>query len=171
MEMKKNQILKNSGNAFLNFSSPDEITGSKDFDTAYIDYEVHQVPKKVGSGEYDYIMETVVIEHKKDIDEFIQSQAGDVGVYAYIDRAARGLVDIEQATLSDTVVDMSNAPTTLMEAAALGERAVENFAKLPKDLTNGMSTEEFLSKVSAEDIINYFAKKATSDNVEVKEDK
>lgn len=142
--------------------------GMSGYDQAYLEYEVHEVPEKVGDGPYDYVMKQVVITHEKDIKSYIESQAGDVGVYAYIDRAARGLVDIEQVSLSDQVVDMSSAPTTLMEAAALGERAAQNFAKLPSDLTKGASMEEFLASVSPEDIIKYYANKAAG--TEVKEE-
>lgn len=164
--MEKTKISK--GNAFGAFQT--NVEGIKNFDTAYKDVEVKKVPKKVGTGQFDYIMEDVVIEHTKDIREYINSQSGDVGVYAFIDRAARGLVDIEQATLSDAVVDMSNAPTTLMEAAALGDTVQQNFAKLPDDLKQGKGLAEFLASVSPEDIIKYYANKAAGANVEVKEE-
>lgn len=141
-----------------------EIEGKSNWDESYLKRTIVQAVKKTGDSDTDFVVVDKVIEDHVDIREYIQSQASTCGVEYYLKRCMAGLDTLQDVTVTDEVVDVSNAPTSLMEVKQLSDNMNANFSKLPSDLVNGLSMEEFLSKVTPDDIIKYYANKAAENN-------
>lgn len=133
-----------------------------DFDKYYIDPEYKDVYKKAGvdaDGEEFGVIETKVIIRKRDIAEFINSQADTVGVEAYMRALAvqgDSLENYNTFVDKEKVVDFSHMPDSLADVMTAGDRAKEAFANLDPLLKGSHTTiEGFLNSLSKEFIDAY----------------
>ena len=147
--------------------------GQKDFDTEYVSIEIRDKVVKTGEGENDFIIEKVVHETRKPIQEVIDGDASSVGVYNII----RQVIKSEDSSLlpaddGSCNVDMVGAPETLMEVKALGQKVEKQFKALPNELTEGRDMRSFVENMSQEKFDAFI--KAMSDRAnaqkEVKKD-
>lgn len=129
--------------------------GVKGFDKYYVNYEVKTIVKKVGEGEDDYVLENKKIIHKDLIKGVVDSHADEVGVYKLIERAMltgdQSLLKGAQAHVSDSVLDITGAPSDL--ADGLHQRAAQEkaYAALPASLTKGRTLEQFINTITQEE--------------------
>lgn len=125
--------------------------GQKDFDTEYISIEIRDRVVKTGEGENDFIVEKCVVETRTPIQEVIDADASSVGVYNIIKQVMKtGDTSLLPVDTGDCNVDMVNAPETLMEVKALGQKAEERFNALPKEVTEDRDMVSFIENMSQE---------------------
>ena len=142
----------------------DRFTSSKqsDFDKYYDEIEYKEVYRKAGvdaQGEEFGVIEIKPIVKKKDIAEFINSQADTVGVDAYM----RALVvqgdcidNFNTYVDMEKVNDYSEMPETLADVMTSGDKAKEAFAKLDPALKGSHTTiEGFLGSLTQETVDAY----------------
>lgn len=166
--MSKN-VDKNTGEVILfGPACARSFEGRKDFDKYYIDREIKQVVKKTGEGEEDFIIVNKVIETKRDIDKYINAQASDVGIEAYLRNYEVTGEPMPDVKVGEEVQDFTNMPGSLAEAALLGEKSRKLFDSLPSDLKGKMNYEEFMTSFTNE-MFDAFIEKMKS-KVEEKKD-
>lgn len=124
--------------------------GQKDFDKYYVDRVIKQVVKKIGEGEDDFILVDKVIETKRDIAKEIHAQAGDAGIEAYIKQYEKIGEPIPEVEVRDDIQDFTEMPSSLADAILLGEHSRDLFKSLPKDLTQKMKYDDFISSFTQE---------------------
>lgn len=135
---------------------PRSLHVQDDFDQYYLDYEVKSIAKKVGPGDEDYVIEAKVIEHKRSINEVVNAEVNDVGVEAYIRRMSlSGLDPMAPVEVSDQVIDYTKVPQTTGEMVEMANNALSAYEKLPAEIRNGMSYEEFMASDYATTIKNW----------------
>jgi len=142
----------------------DRFTSSKqsDFDKYYNDIEYKEVYRKAGidvEGEEYGVIETKGIVKKRDIAEYINSQADTVGVEAYMRALSVQGDSIENYNTQidmENVDDFSHLPDTLADVMTSGDKAKEAFAKLDPALKGGHTTiEGFLGALTQEKLDAY----------------
>lgn len=138
------------------------VSSQKDFDKYYIDYEVKKVARKTGDGEDDFVIEDKVIVHRRLISEVVNAEADQVGVEAYLRRLALSGESIPDVVTSDEVVDYTKFPQTTAEQMKMQDNALAAFEKLPKELTQGMTYEQFLQSDIQKLLDDYYAKVAAA---------
>lgn len=149
---------------------PIEIEKEVGFDKYYIDLELKEVFKKTGvdsNGDEIGIAEIKVIESKRDIKEFINSQNDDVGIEAYLRKLAIQGIELGNTKVNDDIIDLTHAPTDLIEAAAIGDNAKKLFNSLDPALTQGKSYQDFMTSLSNE-ILKAYIDKKTAESVTAK---
>lgn len=136
--------------------------GKGDFDKFYLDIEYKDVYKKAGidkDGEEYGVIETKAIVRKRDIAEFINSQADTVGVEAYMRALAvqgESIEDYSTKVDHDKVVDYSQMPESLADVMTSGDKAKDAFAKLDPALKGDHTTiEGFLNSLTQDKIDAY----------------
>ena len=138
--------VKKAANIFcLRINAP----AKTDFDKYYIDPEYKEVYQKAGidkDGEEFGVVVLKVISKKRDISEYINSQADTVGVEAYMRALAVQGESLEDYSTSvkDEVVDYSQMPETLAEVMTAGDKAKAAFANLDPALKGEHTTIEGL---------------------------
>lgn len=140
---------KLTNNAF----SPNGVTweGQKGFDTEYVSIEIRDKVVKTGEGENDFIIEKCVYETRTPIEEVIDADAQNVGVYNIIKQVMKtGDTSLLPVDKGDCNVDLVGAPETLMEVKALGQKAEAQFKKLPESLVDGRDMVSFVENMSQE---------------------
>lgn len=142
--------------------------GQKDFDKYYIDREIKQVVKKTGEGEEDFIVIDKVVEHKRDIEQYINSQAADVGIEAYMRQYEMTGESIPDVVVGDDIQDFTEMPESLAEAVLLGEKSRKLFDSLPSELKGKMDYNEFMTSFTNE-MFDKFIEKITPKVEEKKE--
>ena len=139
--------------------------GQKDFDTDYVSIEVKKVARKVGPSDTDYVLEDTYIEHRENIAELINSQAGDSGIDAYLKPFKDLGEPLPNVQVGDEISDFTNMPEDLEGAADLGKNLVKTFADLDPELKGGAKTpEEFLANFTKEKFNEYLQKKVAEFN-------
>lgn len=165
------EIKKKPQNPFISY---EEVPQEKGFDKYYIDYEIKNKVKKTGEGDEDYVIEPVIIEHKRLIKEVVNAEVSDVGVEAYLKRLAasgESLPDVGYSDISKApIVDTTKFPETTGDFVKMSNDAKARFAKLPRELTNGMSYEEFISADMSK-LISSYLNKVKSQSVKVSDEK
>lgn len=153
------KIKKLPQNPFISY---EEVPQEKGFDKYYVDYEIRNKVKKTGEGDEDYVIEPVIIEHKRLIEEVVNAEVSDVGVEAYLRRLAvsgESLPDVAYSDISKApVVDTTKFPETTGDFVKMTNSARERFSKLPRELTQGMSYEEFVNADMSKLISSYLNK-------------
>ena len=149
----------------------DRFTSSKqsDFDKYYDDIEYKDVYRKAGvdaQGEEYGVIEVKAIVKKRDIAEYINSQADTVGVDAYM-RALTvqgdSIDNYNTVVDEEKVIDYSNMTDSLAEVMTSGDKAKEAFAKLDPALKDGHTTiEGFLGSLTQEKLDAYIRGKVDS---------
>lgn len=132
--------------------------GQKDFDKYYIDRTIKQVVKKTGDGEDDWILVEKEIETKRDISKVINAQAGDVGIEAYLRNYEITGEPMPDVQVGDDIQDFTSMPSSLAEAALLGEKSRKLFDSLPSELKGKLGYEEFISSFTQEMFDAFLAK-------------
>lgn len=139
-----------------------ECSKHEEFDKYYFDPEYREVYRKAGvdaEGEEYGVIETKVIIKKRDIAEFINSQADTVGVEAYMRALTVQGDSIDNYNTQidmEKVNDYSEMPDTLADVMTSGDKAKEAFAKLDPALKGGHTTiEGFLGSLTQESIDAY----------------
>lgn len=149
-----------------------------DFDKYYVDGNFKEVYRKAGidaSGEEFGVIEIKACPSKRDIAEFINSQADTVGVDAYMRALAiqgDSIDNYNTVVNEDKVVDYSKMPDTLADVMTAGDKAKAAFDKLDPALKDGHTTiEGFLGSLTQEKIEAYIKGKvdAAFPKSEVKE--
>lgn len=135
--------------------------GQKDFDTDYKSITIVDKVVKTGEGDEDYIIQKVVIEDKKPIQEVIDADANSVGVYNIMKMFAQtGDESLLPRDRGDCNVDIVGAPENLMELKQMGQDAEKKFAQLDPELTKGMDMAAFVNNLTQEQF-DAFIKAAT----------
>lgn len=155
--LKNNQTIKIVESPFRPNGQP--CPALTDFDKYYIDNEVHDVVKKTGDGEEDFIVIKKLVLKKRDIKEVINASASEVGVENMINRLARSGESLPNVVVGEDVIDTTRMPSNLAEAIQFGEEARKKFEALPKELVNGRSYEEFIKTCSASEVLAYYQEK------------
>lgn len=156
----------------LSIFSPRKTTapGLDNFDKYYLDYEIKDVVKPL-EGTDDFIIEKKIIVSKRDIVEYINSQADDVGLDAMLRRfnqTGDSSCLPQPVQASDEILDLTKLPQDNAEYFAYIHKLADDYEKLPLELRKDMSMDEFVKRISNDDIYAYFdAMKKTN---EVKED-
>lgn len=153
------------------FAVKKTFKGRSDFDKYYDDVTIHDVVKKTGEGETDYIVEVKEVHEKRDIAQTINSQNGEVGIDAYLRRLQLEGAELGKVNVSDQVVDLSNAPEDLAEAIVRSEAAKEAYSKLDPELTQNMAIEDFLKSINQEKLDAYYKSKFANKDVATEEKK
>ena len=129
-----------------------EWPGQKDFDEYYEEISILDRVKKTGEGENDFIVEKFVQVDKKPIAEVVAVDAESVGVYNIMKQVLRtgdtSLLPIDKGT--GEIVDLVDAPDTLMDLDNMGKEAAKKFAGLPGELTNDMDMTAFVNSMTQE---------------------
>ena len=156
------ETVKSKKLSFSPFITRIDAPKKSDFDKFYLDVEYKDVYKKAGidkDGEEFGVIETKAIVKKRDIAEYINSQADTVGVAAYMRALAvqgENLEDYDTRVDQDTIIDYSELPGTLADVMTAGDRAKAAFANLDPDLKGSHTTiEGFLNSLSKDFIENY----------------
>lgn len=159
--MEEKNLIKETGEIVL-FGPlcARKFDGQKDFDKYYIDRQVKQVVKKTGEGEDDFILVDKIIESKRDIQETIQSQVGDVGIEAYMKPYIMSGEEVPEVKVTDDIQDFTEMPDTLADAILLGESSRKKFEALPKELKGKMTYEEFMTNFT-QSMFDSFIEKIT----------
>lgn len=136
----------------------DVVLPKKEYDKYYYDMEVKKVVKKTGEGEEDYVLVDKFIISRRNIEELINAQRGEVGVYNLLDRIAKtGDESLFPAEWKqEGIVDYTQMPKDLMEAVAVANNAENLYAQLPDEL-KGSSVEETLANLTDDQIKAYIA--------------
>lgn len=133
--------------------------GIKDFDQEYKEIQIVDKVKKVGEGEDDYIIEKVVVESFKPIQEVIDADKDTVGVYNIIKQVLRtgdeSLLPIDKG--DGRLVDLTGAPESLMELKQMGVDAEKAFNGLPQELRGEMDMQSFVNSMSQEQFDKFIA--------------
>lgn len=139
-----------------------ECSKHDEFDKYYDDIEYKEVYRKAGidaQGEEYGVIEVKAIVRKKDIAEYINSQADTVGVEAYIRALAVQGDSIENYNTvvdEEKVTDYSQMPDSLADVMTSGDKAKEAFDKLDPALKDGHTTiEGFLGSLTQEKLDAY----------------
>ena len=148
---------------FSPFISRIDAPKKTDFDKYFLDIELKDIYRKAGidqDGEEFGSIEHKVIVKKRDISDYINSQADTVGVAAYIRAlAVQGeSIDDYSTSVDEKVVDYSDLPDSLAEVMLVGDRAKEAFANMDPALKGSHTTiEGFLNSLS-KDVIDAYIK-------------
>lgn len=142
---------KKLNNPFCGRTDGLKFEGQKDFDIDYKTIEIVDKVKRIGEGEDDYIIEKVVVESYKPIQEVIDADKESVGVYNIIKQVMRtGDTSLLPADDGKCNVDFTNAPEDLMQLKQMGIDAEKAFNSLPSDLVNGMDMQSFVNSMNQE---------------------
>lgn len=135
--------------------------GVKGFDKYYITYEEKQVVEKIGEGEEDFVVKTKFIEHKEDIKALINSQADKVGVNNLVRRVLMtgdtSLIPAVNVDKEAKVVDITNVPSSLLDADITAKESVAYYDSLPESLKKGRTYAEFMSSITTEEFNQFLA--------------
>lgn len=152
MNMKKN-------NPFCGRNDGEKFEGLGNFDQNYKEIQIVDKVRKVGEGEDDYIIEKVVIESFKPIQEVIDADKDSVGVYNIIKQVLRtgdeSLLPIDKG--NGQVVDLTGAPENLMELKQMGVDAEKAFNGLPQELRGEMDMQSFVNSMTQEQFDKFIA--------------
>lgn len=154
--------VKSQKRSFSPFITRIDAPKKSDFDKYYYDIEYKEVYKKAGidaDGEEYGVIETRAVVKKKDIAEYLNSQADTVGVAAYMRALAvqgDSLDNYNTVVDQDKINDFSGMPDTLADVMTAGDKAKEAFANLDPVLKGSHTTiEGFLNSLSKDTIDNY----------------
>lgn len=135
--------------------------GVKGFDKYYISYEEKQVVERIGEGDSDFVVRTKLIEHKEDIKALINSQADQVGINNLIKRVLMtgdtSLIPAVNVDKEAKIVDVTNTPTTLLDAHLVAKESVAYYDSLPDGLKKGRTYAEFMSSITSEEFNQFLA--------------
>lgn len=121
------------------------------FDQFYKSIKIVDVVKKTGEGEGDYVIKKKVIVEKTPIEEVVQADKDNVGVYSILAQFAKtGDTSLLPMEKEGNSVDLVGAPESLMEMKQAGVDAEAMFAKLPKSLRGDMDMNAFVSSFTNE---------------------
>lgn len=140
---------KKLNNPFIGRTDGLVFEGQKDFDTEYKEIQIVDKVRKIGEGDEDYVIEKVVVESYKPIQEVIDADKDSVGVYNIIKQVLRtgdeSLLPIDKG--NGELVDLTGAPESLMELKQMGVAAEKAFKGLPADLVKGMDMQSFVNSM------------------------
>ena len=140
---------KKLNNPFVGRTDGLVFEGQKDFDTEYKEIQIVDKVRKIGEGDEDYVIEKVVVESYKPIQEVIDADKDSVGVYNIIKQVLRtgdeSLLPIDKG--NGELVDFTGAPESLMELKQMGVAAEQAFNALPADLVKGMDMQSFVNSM------------------------
>ena len=141
------------------FQGRNHVIKEKHWDTCYIDLVPKDVVRKTGEGEEDFVIETKFVEQKRDIEKFINAQAGEVGVYNLLDRIAKtgdeSLLPKAFDDKSGAILDYTKFPEDLADAYDQGNKAAYAYSTLPEELKKGRSFDEFAANVTDAEAIEF----------------
>lgn len=131
--------------------------GIKEYDKYYINYIVKQVPVPLGESD-DYVLEMRVIEDKQSIKAIIDSQVGDVGLEAMLEKFNRTgdpsvLPSPVQAT--EQVQDFTKVPQDSAEYFSYVHGLAAAFESLPIELRKDLTMEAFIKQVTDKQVNDY----------------
>lgn len=156
------ETVKSKKYSFSPFITRIDAPKKSDFDKYYFDIEYKDIYRKAGidkDGEEFGVIETKAIVKKRDIFEYINSQADTVGVAAYMRALAVQGDSLDNYTTvidKEKVNDYSELPETLADVMTAGDKAKEAFAKLDPALKGSHTTiEGFLNSLSKDTIDAY----------------
>lgn len=156
------ETVKSKKLSFSPFTTRIDAPKKSDFDKYYFDIEYKEVYRKAGidaDGEEFGVIETRAVVKKKDIAEYLNSQADTVGVAAYMRALSVQGDSIENFNTvvdPDKIDDFSELPETLADVMTAGDKAKEAFANLDPALKGSHTTiEGFLNSLSKDTIDNY----------------
>lgn len=148
--------------SFSPFITRIDAPSKSDFDKYYLDFEYKDIYRKAGvdkDGEEYGVIETKAIVRKRDIAEYINSQADTVGVEAYMRAlSVQGdcIDDFNTQVDMEKINDFSDLPDTLADVMTAGDKAKEAFANLDPALKGGHTTiEGFLGSLTKDTIDSY----------------
>ena len=135
-------------------------TGPKEYDQYYIKRQIKFVPVPVAEGSDDYVLEMKVIDDLQSIDEVINSQAGDVGLQAMLDRFEKTgdpSVLPQPVKATDEVVDFTKLPQDNAEYFEYIHGLAGAFEKLPIELRKDMTPTDFIKNITQKQVDDYLA--------------
>ena len=145
-------------------------------DNDIVDYEVHQVVKKVGEGEEDFVLEDKVVEVSRvNRQAWIAKDAGDVGILNIIDKVRRSgdvtLFNQIHGVIPDGLQDYTGIPDNAGDLLADLKSGADSFGAL-KAIFGDISFEK-LATMSIDEMNQYLAAyvKANTPAAEKGEDK
>lgn len=158
------KVNKKTGEAErTDYISPAGIT---EFDKFYNKRVIKQVPVPVSEGSDDYVLQLKVIDDKEDIAQLINSQADGVGLDAMLEKFSRTgdpsvLPQPVQAT--DEVMDFTKLPQDNAEYFEYIHGLAAAFEKLPIELRQDMTAEEFVKQVTQKQVDDFIASKTVKE--------
>lgn len=156
------ETVKSKKLSFSPFITRIDAPKKSEFDKYYFDIDYKEVYKKAGidaEGEEFGVIEIKPIIKKRDIAEYLKSQADTVGVEAYM-RALTiqgdSIDNYNTQVDKGKVNDYSDMPDSLADVMTAGDKAKEAFAKLDPALKGSHTTiEGFLNSLSKDTIDTY----------------
>lgn len=149
------------------------IKGKKDFDKYYIDYKVKKIVKPLPGGkEDDYILESKVVEVRKDIRQLIQSQSDEVGLDNMLKKFAMSgdLSTLPPQMNNGEIQDITNLPQDNAEYFVYIHKLAAEYESLPADLRKDMTLDQFVKSMTDDQIKAYLDSKKPVEKVEVNKD-
>lgn len=144
--------------------------GQKDFDEFYKEIKIVDVVKKTGEGENDFIIEKKVIEDFKPIKDVVEADRDSVGVENIIKQVLRtgdtSLLPVDKG--NGELVDLVDAPESLMELKQMGVAAEKAFKSLPEEIVKGLDMASFVNSMNQEQFDAFM--KAVVDRASVKKE-
>lgn len=126
----------------------------------YVDYEYKTVKKSTGPGEDDFELEETVIEHRTNIEEFVNSYGEDVGVEAVLKRVALTGDTSLLEKIPEMHADLTQIPENPEERFnMMTNNLADVYSKLDPELTKGLSIEDFIKNLTPEMLEEYINKK------------
>lgn len=129
-------------------------------DNDIVEYEVHQVVKKVGEGEEDYVLEDKVVEVSRvNRQAWIAKDASDVGILNIIEKVRRSgdvtLFNQTHGVIPDGLQDYTNIPDNAGDLIAGLKSGADSFGAL-KAIFGDISFEK-LATMSTDEMNQYLA--------------
>lgn len=125
--------------------------GLSGFEDYYESISIVDVVKKTGEGENDFVITKKVVVEKTPIQEVVDADKDNVGVYSILAQFAKtgddSLLPYEKEGHN---VDLVGAPESLMEMKEKGVAAEKMFASLPKGLRGDLDMNAFVSSFTNE---------------------
>lgn len=116
------------------------------------------------------IVEKFIVTKEVNLTSLTNSYKGQTGLEAVMKRVAiTGDISLLNTitTDKDSVFDATSLPKSYGEAVSASKKIEDIYSKIPDDLKNGMSVEDFISSITAEAIEAYVKK--VSETKEVKD--
>lgn len=143
--------LKKIHSPFIRGPRENESVAQTNFDQDYVSIQIVDYVERTGEGDQDFVVLQKVIEDRKPIQEVVDADASNVGVYNIIKNVLRtgdeSLLPVDDGKCQ---VDLVDAPENLMELKQMGLDAEKKFASLPQELVGDMDMTKFVESMSQE---------------------